>query len=282
MWQWLQKLIMHQNGRIDAEHGINDALDDQLKRRLGEKPLFAPAAHEGHAQLTADMAKAGELDETRRDIADAEEQLRHLPSPRALAVGILVLLLSEFFASSLLLAGLGMSGIERIVLAMALTAGIVFLTGRVIEAASPLGQIEGAPSPRFRLLVVIYVVLLASLAITRGASVEADVEGGGLVRAAYVLLLLAIAAGPSWLVERWMRERKLPAALLGKLATLKQRERALARVVRRAERFAASLSEKAASFEESSQQLAAEYRLAHRRERSTSPEALPAGRRRKV
>lgn len=280
MWPWLQKLLMHQNGRLDAEHGI-EALDDQLKRYLGEKPVFSPAAHESHAQLTADMAKAGELDETRRDIADTEEQLRHLPSPQLLSVGILILLLSEFFAASLLLAGLGMSGIERLVLAMALTAGIVFLTGRVIEAAPSIRQTDSPPGPHFRLLVGVYVILLAALAITRGASVEADVEGGGIVRAGYVLLLLAIAAGPSWLVERWMRERKLPAALLDKLAMLKRREKELARVVHRAERFAARLSEKAVAWEQSLGQLAAEYRLAHRRERATAPEALPAARRRK-
>ncbi len=124
--------------------------------------------------------------------------------------------------------------IERLILSAALTAGLVFLTGRVVEAAPSKEQEAGPSSPPFWLLIGLYVIVVIALAVARGASVDADVEGGGVVRAAFSLVLLVIAIGPAWLVERWMRERQLPAALRSRLAALKGREKELARVVRRA------------------------------------------------
>ena len=280
MRHWLARLGMYRDARIDAERGI-EALDEQLQRRL-MKPTWAPQTDERHARITASLAKEGELDEVRRDIADLEEELRHLPSAVLLGLGIVLLLLSEALGASMLLAGLGVTGIERLVLSAALTAGLVFLTGRVVESARDREGSTATPSPlRWRLLVGLYLLMLLALAVARGASVETDVADSGIVRLAYSLVLLTIVAGPSWLVERWLRERRHPAALASKLSSLRGQERQLTRDVEQAQAALLKHSAQAAEFESAAQQLGAEYRLTLRRARTATADASAVNRRRK-
>ena len=275
--RWLKKILARLDAVADAEHGV-DAPDDQVVRRLPRRPAWAAATNERHAQVAAALSRAGELDEVRSDIADVDEQLRHLSSPRLLAVGIVVLGLGEFLAASLLLGGIGLTGVERFVLSALLTGGLVWLTGLVVEGMPPADRpAEAAPPTRWRLLATGYAILVIALAITRSATVEADVEGNGLVRVAYSTVLLALTIGPAFLIKTWLRDRRPAAALASRRRALKQRERELARTVARAEAFTASLADRADDWDQAADQLRTEYRHTHRLTAGSA--ALPAKRR---
>lgn len=283
MWRFMHKLLMRLAAEKDATHGIGpEAESDHVVRRLGVRPVLNTATHERHAQVAASLAKAAELDEVRHDLAVAEEERRVQPSPRLLGFGIALLLGAEFFAAMLLLSGLGLTGIELAILSAALTAGLVGLTGRVVEAAPTADAApDTPPSARFRLLVGLYLLVVVALAITRSATVEADVEGNGVVRFAFGAVLLVLTVGPAWLLERWLRLRRPAAAIADRIRELKTRGRRLAREVARAEAFTARMAEAGQAFDETAEQLRAEYRSTHRLTRSRGSESLTPSRRRK-
>lgn len=283
MWRFIHKLLMRIAAEKDATHGIGvEAEHEHVVRRLGLRPALNPAGHERHAQIAASLAKAAELDEVRHDLAVAEEERHGHSSPRLLGIGIVVLLGAEFSAALLALSALGLTGIELAVLSAALTAGLVGLTGRVVEAAPAADALpDTPPSMRFRLLAGLYLLVVLALAVTRSATVEADVEGNGVVRFAFGAVLLILTVGPAWLLERWLRLRRPAAAIASRIRELKVREKRLAREVARAEAFTASLAEAGQAFDEAAEQLRAEYRSAYRLARAETPESLTPSRRRK-
>jgi hypothetical protein len=275
--RWLKKLLARLDAHADAEHGI-DAPEDQVIRRLPRRIAFNAGTNEAHAQIAADLARAGELAEVRADIAEVEEQLRQMGSAGLRSLGVVVLLIAEFLAASLLLGGLGLVGIERLVLSAALTAGLVWLTGLVVEAIPLASRPPDAPPPRrFQFLVVLYTLLVTALAIARSATVEADVESTALSRGAYSVVLLTLTCGPAFLIKKWLSERRPAATLISRRTALKQRERELARRVARAEGVTARLAEEKERIDEAAEQLKAEYRHAHRL--AAANLSLPAKRR---
>lgn len=281
MWHSIQKLMARLDAEKDAALGI-DAPEEQVTRRLPRKPSFSSSTNEHHAQVTAALGKEGELEEVRRDLEEVDERLRHLPSPRLLLVGVIVLGAAELLGTMLLLSGgLGLSGIELWVPSASLVAWLVWLTGRIVEAAPSAPDPEVRSSRLLQLFVALYILTVLALAVLRGASMDADVDGSTLLSLAFTAVLLFMAAGPSWLIESLWRQRKPAAALAGRRSALKAQERELAREVRRARAYIAKISDAAEDFEHAAEQIQAEYRHAHRLGRGAPPEAPPPVRRRK-
>lgn len=277
--RWLNKLLTRLDAQTDAELGI-EASDDQVTRRLPRRPSLNAATHEGHAQIAAALGRTEERDEVRHDIADLEEQLRHLGSPRLRTLGIVVLLFGEWLAASLLLGSFGIVGMERLVLSVALTAGLVFVTSLLVDAIPPPRPTPEAPkATRFRLAVALYTVLVAALAVARQATVDVDMAPSGVTRTAFSIVLLTLIVGPAFLVKKWLKERQPAAALQDLLRSLRHREKELSRDIARAESFAARLAEAASRWDEEAQQTLTEYRHTHRRRRAQTNELAPSRRR---
>lgn len=165
-------------------------------RRRGIAEPFDPKHNKMHERFDREAKGDPALPKKRAALAAKKEELTHETSPFILLVGILALLIVEYFGALQLLTLVGLENPTRAISAVALTTGLFALTDHATK--------KHAAKKSFYLTVTVYAAVVMGIAIVNLGNAQADDDAALTYEIGASIVMLITTAGPALVGKLWI------------------------------------------------------------------------------